>query len=573
MVVLTKKLKLSGQDKSGEKTNKLISFYRDKYPANGKKNYYFNDIVNNWTDYQLEKSHDFIQWLFPDETGGVNSNAPKLTDKDIHVFKKDKKIRAKVISATIRMLLFYGYELQLGDRLAPKRVKDIERKEHNDYIGLYSKHNYRRITRIMTFLNKIEMFYLSVIFFWTMCEAMKKDSELRRRVNSVGAIPFWMATQNYLRKYKDGYDIDRMSFELPTESSWEEDIGGSSDDSASDYDGWIGEDVEYHWPGNSSEDEEYKGDEDVCDRIRGLDYTGNSCYQDSVLLATFAIPNDVITDYILAKNVHDVSNLRHRWTVCDENKETDYIRRKNVQDEIIRITNSMRKVDSPVRHCSKLRKLIRMCPGTEEFHSLEMQDAGEFLSYLFNLFQVDVAKTSHATYVTNDMGPNPTWTLVDKVVDDNYASPIIGVSSFHIQSKDPKYINNFLVQTEDAVFDDKNLFRYDKTLWRRRKTVWRMRESPYIVFYIHRLQRGQYREKTLYTPVIPVQRIGNLSLSAIVVHEHNHYTCYFNCKGIWFYYDDNPLGRHHFIRRVGNYDEMLRQNPSPVTNGTLYYYV
>jgi hypothetical protein len=432
----------------------------------------------------------------------------------------------------------------------------------------------------MSFLNEIEMQFLSVIFFWTMCEAMREDPELRRKIQRSRALPHWMATQKFLRKYRDGYDVDRMTFELPqSEEEVEFSDDGSERDGWGDSDEWEEEDVGYHWPGDSdegsaegsAEGSDEGSAERECDAFRGLDYTGNSCYQDSVLLATFAVPNDVITDYILAKNVRDISDLRMRWTTCHENKEEDYQRRKALQNEIVRITNSMRKLDSSVRYCSALRRLIQRCPGTEQFHGSGMQDAGEFLSYLFNLFQVDVAKTSNTTYVTNDLGSDPQWKRIG-VVEDRHASPVIAVSSFHIQSAEPKYINNFLVQTEDAVFTDDNLYRHEGQLYRRRRRVWRMVESPYMVFYIHRIQRAYRRAQTFYTPVIPVQRIGRLSLSAIVVHKSDHYTCYIKCRGIWFYYDDSPGTHRHTIVRIGTYDEMLQSRPSPVTNGTLYYY-
>ena len=553
--------------------SKLIRFYQGKYPANGKKGYLFNDIVNKWSDYELEIRHDYIQWLFPDPIGGINPRGSKLTAVDLKVFKKNIKIRSNVINATVRMLLFYGYQIN-SDDWSLQRVKEIKRKERGRWIGLYATHNYLRITRILHFLNQIEMSFLSIIVFWAMCEAMRDDPEFRIKVKSDGALPIWMNTQKFLQKYSDGYDVDRMEWDIPSSREEFTDDEEFSDASS-------GEDVEYYWSGNSSSAEDSSGSEfeNACTSFRGLDFTGNSCYQDSVLLATFAIPNDTTTDYILTKNVRLVSELPQRWTTCSENVETDFQRRKAIQNEIVRITNSMRKLDKSVRYCSVLRKLIQRCPGTEEFHLKGMQDAGEFLAYLFNLFQVDVATTSETTYVTNDLGDKPRWLRISSRRDE-HASPIISVPVSSVESKQAKYINQFLVRSEDAVFTRENLYKHSTGNYRRRKLVWRMIESPYMVFYVHRLKREHYmrgqkfrvREKAYYTPVIPVQRIGRLGLSAVVVHSHDHYMCYIKCRGVWFFYDDNPSGRSHKIIRIGTYDEMLASRPSPVNNGTLYFY-
>ena len=73
--------------------SKIIKFYNNNYPANNKKNYYLNDILTNWSDLELETAHDFIQWLFPDEKGGQNSNSEKLTVKDVEIFKNMKHER------------------------------------------------------------------------------------------------------------------------------------------------------------------------------------------------------------------------------------------------------------------------------------------------------------------------------------------------------------------------------------------------------------------------------------------------------------------------------------------------
>jgi hypothetical protein len=571
---------------------KLIQFYRDKYPANGKDGYYYDDIVNKWTDYDLEARHDFIQWLFPSrERSKYNKKAPVLTEKDIRQFKMNPTLKSKVINATVRMLYFYGYEIDIGTWNV-RRVKSLLQKERGKTIGLYSSHNYARITRIMIFLNEIEMSFLSQIFFLAMCESMRSDKELQRRVVENGAIPIWMGTQPFLRKYMDGYDPERLTFSIDwdddeenkdewgeNKDEWEED----EDEWEEDEDEWeededSEEDVYYEDPWkSSSSDSDDSDDSDVeqdCVQFKGLKNTGNSCYMDSVLLALLALPNRIMTREILNKDVRNISESKTKWMTCSENTEQDYKRRHDIQEQLLRITLSMRKQDN-VKKCSMLRAMIKKCPGPQEFHGRGQQDSGEFLAYIFSLFQVGIARKSESTYVTNDMGAHPDWLKVSTRADE-HATPIISVPSHSILERREYMMNEFMVQVEDAVFTEENLYRFENRLYMRRRLVKRMEESLYMVFNIHRnhfyMRGNRMAQRKLRTQIVPVQRIRNLTLHAIVVHEGSdsggHYTAYIKCKGVWFYYDDLP----NTIRRVGTYDQMMNANPSVKTNGVQYFY-
>ena len=217
--------------------SKIILFYQDALQVN---NYFYSDIIN-WPDYRLEVEQDFIQWLFPD----------KINSPDIEIFRTNKQIRRNVIRATSRMLQFYGYTF-VKDGVF--QIKELKRREKGVIIGLYSEQNYERLTRIMTFLNKINMRMASSLVMLALCYAMHKDIVLRRKIKDSGTLKDWFQTQKYLRQYIDVYDIDTMGIRQTQISS---------DKSR------------------------------VC-RFTGLNYTGMSCYQDSTLLALLAIPNEFI---------------------------------------------------------------------------------------------------------------------------------------------------------------------------------------------------------------------------------------------------------------------------------------
>jgi ubiquitin C-terminal hydrolase len=516
------------------KNNELIRFYKNVYPANNNEGYYFNDIIN-WDDYKLEVHDDYIQWLFPDNTGGDNPSAPKLTDKDIKKFRKDPILRNNVVKATLRMLLFYGFTIS---------EKNIKIKN----IGLYSRHNYKRISRILNFLVKIDMEYLSAIFFLGLCKRMKRNDVFFNDVSLNYSFKKWMSTQPFLVSYVGRYNVNKLK----------------SDRSNL---------------------------ENECKRIRGLNYTGNSCYMDSTLLCLFAIPNKTITNNILKKDLNTLKNIdRNLWSNCHSNINEDIKRRKDIQKSLNNITKSIRELND-VKYCSNLRSLIKNCPGAQEFHGTDPQDAGEFLLYLFNLFQVDVSKSVRKTYGTNDLGENPEWVLVSKI-KDYYDSPIVNIVSTTLQSIKKGYdITKFRYQKQDSILDIENLWIPDKQnpdiTYIRRKETFKIEESPILIFNLSRTygemvftSEGEFQEiktrniwKRIKAPEKMTIKGKTLYLTGIVVHTGGlHYIANFKCQDEWYWYDDNPSGNKHEIKHIGTYDKMLKTNPNPLKYGTLYFY-
>jgi ubiquitin C-terminal hydrolase len=516
----------------------IILFYQDNLRANNKDGYFYSDIIS-WSDYRLDVEHDFIQWLFPDRTGGVNPDAPKLTDDDIEIFRTDKKIRKNVIRATSRILQFYGY---MFTKDGVFQVQDLNRQEKGRYIGLYSEHNYRRLTRIMKFLNKIDMRKASSLMMLALCYAMHKDIVLREKIKKTGALKHWFQTQKYLRPYADTYDIIIMGVREEKE--------------------------------DDNEEEKFQT---VC-KFTGLNYTGNSCYQDSTLLALFAIPNKFISANILEKNIRPISNKANREIVCGENSETDFQRRRAIQQELVRITKSMRG-ELPHRehsqYCSNLRGLIRVCPSAsrQAFYGTGTQDAGEFLQYLFALFQVGGMFRSRSTIVTNDLSDIPRNTMITHQVMEE-TSPVVLISSHTIRQIPRANINYFLNHKEDSVFDEENMYRADDgRLYRRRIEQVTVATGDYLVFYAQRLYVEGRKAVRTYNKIIPTEKIKldkNLQLFSIIVHRRSHYTAYIKCDKKWFYYND----LNNSIVPIGTYQDMLNEKSKPnvTTEGVIYFY-
>ena len=357
----------------------LLNFYNNLITVNNIPNYRFNDIVFEWDDNKLENEHYFIQWLFPDKIGG---NSPKLTQNDIDIFKTDSKIRLSVITATLRMLFFYGFIV--NKNLTVDQVRPLYRHKNGNPIGLFSPHNYKRITRILNFLVIIDMEYLSSLFFLAMCNAVKTNNQLRDIVNLNKSFPTWKNTQRYLinDEWKEDENINLENVKLlPVKLD--------------------------------------------CRNIKGLNFTGNSCYMDSLLMALFIVPNATITNNILTKNLNTLKNEQRLWFKCPGmDLDEDISRRTAIQKSLIQITNSIRGLDT-TNKCSLLRKQINECPHPiQEFHNRDIQDSGEFLQYLFSLFQVNVATRKRKTYGSNDMKK---WVKTSKFLSSK-ESPIISIT-------------------------------------------------------------------------------------------------------------------------------------------------
>lgn len=99
-------------------------------------------------DEWLEKTHDYIQWLFPlNEVSMFNFSAPILTPEDVDLIKSSKEGIDNLIRATFRFVEFLNL--------------------HSNYPKWLStnNHNYLRITRMLKCLNLFGLNYLSVLIY------------------------------------------------------------------------------------------------------------------------------------------------------------------------------------------------------------------------------------------------------------------------------------------------------------------------------------------------------------------------------------------------------------------------
>jgi Opioid growth factor receptor (OGFr) conserved region len=129
--------------------SRIIKFYSGAEPDH--RGRYLHEI-QQWPDDQLEKVHDYIQWLFPlTEQSGFNVAAPVLNRESIQVFRTRPELQEKLRASFLCMMNFYGLVARLDERVAVTRAPSFATKAP---VWLSpGNHNHLRITRILKCLN------------------------------------------------------------------------------------------------------------------------------------------------------------------------------------------------------------------------------------------------------------------------------------------------------------------------------------------------------------------------------------------------------------------------------------
>lgn len=127
----------------------IIAFYSHQGPdAKGRT----LKQIWNFSDRELEETHDYIQWLFPTtEMSMFNHDAPVLTSETICTFLESEEMISNLITSSFIFQRF----LKLEDEL-PFWVKRP---------GGRDNHNCLRISRVITSLNLLEQYKRAESFY------------------------------------------------------------------------------------------------------------------------------------------------------------------------------------------------------------------------------------------------------------------------------------------------------------------------------------------------------------------------------------------------------------------------
>jgi len=296
--------------------------------------------------------------------------------------------------------------------------------------------------------------------------------------------------------------------------------------------------------------------EEIHHPINILSNTRNSCYQDVVLVSLFATKNTFIHNQFFMRSD------RPKIQFCESKEDLRAIR-----NELFSIYNSIRKKSERKDTCSSLRNLLGKCRRHKqhEFHLGGMEDAEEFVVFLFELFGIEGVVKERITYAANKgETPVPTSFISES------SSPVILVPFTDLREN--IRLDNFLEKKDVSNLDSKNLFKYDGQLYNTRIQISSVVKAEYLIFSIQRLFSAGIQTVRNFHKVVPEAqiRIGQkvLSLTSIVVHKGHHYTAYIKVNSLWYYYDDLRSN----LKLIGSMESMLSSSPEPTVYGTLFFY-
>ena len=277
--------------------------------------------------------------------------------------------------------------------------------------------------------------------------------------------------------------------------------------------------------------------EKSCD-IKGLRNVSNSCYIDSIFIALFANKNKIIDNFF--------STLQN----------------DSIQKEILRIRDSIQGRGNVIT-CTNFRRKLSQLDYQYDFHTKRMQDAGEFLMFLFSIFRVESTIKKRSTIVYNNKREK-IKVSEQRMVD----SPIISISPFFLS--DESSLEDYIHQKDTVKLSNENRFRHYGQLYKYRTECNDIVYSTFLVFYIQRLMGDDERDySSIDIPEVLDVEPKELQLSSIIIHQDMHYTCYFRCEKTWYYYDDLD----NTITLVGSFENLIDSEPSPNIYGNIYMYI
>lgn len=322
-----------------------------------------------------------------------------------------------------------------------------------------------------------------------------------------------------------------------------------------------------------------------CLSLKTFKWVDNCCYIDSVIVSLFITNIKFIEDVIINKEIKP----RKRNFICvpssyddrslEEKSYIDFEIRRKIQNKLRLLYNYIRNKNSSKVDltCNELRHTISLCPTDDTYYLKIMGDSSDFLKYILSLFETNVLRIQKTFYGTNNteaIKPKNLKKIYDYVENESIIQNI-DIDKLNLNPRKNYKISKFLDYHEDLLDDnlkDKKIKNFERTIISKK-----IIDSPMIIFNFYRLfEDVDTLKETFYkTKIIPSKIIKldknekQFKLVSIIVFENKHYTCYFLCNEKWYYYDDSAVKKIIFI---GDYIDLLKNKPSPVKNGVIYFY-
>jgi hypothetical protein len=153
----------------------LVSFYLGQSTDDSGRTIY---EIHSWNYEQLERVHDYIQWLFPsNRRSQFNWSAPILDNQQITTFRNSDELKSTLLKSFKLMLSFYGF--QCVDTDENIRISKSSEFAKRKIVWLnYGNHNYLRITRILKSLLILGLERYAQEFFYCLQELYYEEEKL-----------------------------------------------------------------------------------------------------------------------------------------------------------------------------------------------------------------------------------------------------------------------------------------------------------------------------------------------------------------------------------------------------------
>ncbi len=140
----------------------LVAFHRGEASDSAGRRI---DEILAWDDGRLERTHDYIQWLFPTRVHSrFNPDAPVLNARDIEAFRDDERLRESLLRGLRRMLAFYGLDCVRCGNGPEVRANAAFAARSREWLHR-GNHNHLRITRILECLHTLGLEQHAGAFF------------------------------------------------------------------------------------------------------------------------------------------------------------------------------------------------------------------------------------------------------------------------------------------------------------------------------------------------------------------------------------------------------------------------
>jgi ubiquitin C-terminal hydrolase len=314
----------------------------------------------------------------------------------------------------------------------------------------------------------------------------------------------------------------------------------------------------------------YANDNTNCELI-GLENIHNSCYMDSILMALFANPNE----YILNKLLYTEPNYNNDKCSKSKRKNKKYLQQIQLLLNVyFKKIHGYGNLSPKLNNVTLLRKYIGKCKHGKKFNTGRMEESGEFLLFLFDIFDVNGGYTR--TQTIYDINNNVTGDIIINKNASIYTLDSFTLRNFKRMYKNkPVKMDKLLTTITYNEFSDPIIHKNKPYLFTYQ--IHEYIDSPYFVIWL--LRQDPITEKKNKLLVEPGQSLYirdtkiRRQLISIIIHIGNtihsgHYVTMFNCNNNWYLYDDIRSN----IKYIGSYNNMINHKLNPRKNGVLFFY-